>query len=83
MPEWLNSGSLDVVFACGPSSVLSALSCAVQISKPVKRVDMIRAELSEVLWGTKQGLACCAANNAREGNPLVREVRGLPCPFAN
>ena len=36
--------------ACRSSATsLSALSCAVQISKPVKRVDMIRAELSEVL----------------------------------
>ena len=35
---------------------------------------MIRAELSEVLWFTKQGLACWPANNARGGNPVVSQV---------
>ena len=88
MPQWLNSDSqraAPMPQCCLGRAVpcLPRLSCAVQISKAVKRVDMIRAELSEVLWGTKQGLACCPANNAREGNPLARGVRGLPCSSAN
>ena len=40
MPEWLNSDSQDgfnVVLACWSSTAFTALSCAVQISKPVKR----------------------------------------------